>query len=269
MSKPDTATSDRSRNNTRIGRQVHQSLAAGLLLLLSTLFCMREQPVIQPPEITISGMDKSDTLSCDSLTVTLEGISDDVEYRYRLDSIVWSEYIDDPDLRIAYLDDGMHILEITYRYKRHDYTTVYTREFYVNGLKPAAVYLFPQKSVLTDSSDTATIQVMIKNLSACDRLHLAVSGAVIDSVYFPEEEANDSLLIFSSDSISDTVTTIDLLVRPGYTPFSGEVATVLALRVIADSERDTTFLSLESTARDTDNVDFDSMQVRGAVILKN
>ncbi len=236
-----------------------------MLFLAPTFFqCMKKKPLDpldREPHIEIiaPALDKTNTITADSLRVTLRGDNEYSLFRYRLDNTAWSEFVKEPEIFFTMLDDGSHTLYIESMYEGHSFVARDSLYFNVQALASSAVYVVPQKVILCDTCLTASLKVEVKNLSACDRLHFVFSGAKIDSIY--RKGMTDSVLVLSNNTVADVIR------FPGTGTFSG-ISTVLTVRARATAGKDTTRLAVACTARDTNNVDVKIERIRGCVILK-
>jgi hypothetical protein len=234
-----------------------------LFMISSMMFllnCMNDRPgnpFDYPPELIVV---ISDTLTSDTMAVSLASdYTDSTLFRFRLDSVSWSEFSNDTALSFTMLDDGVHTLDIECHYQNNeDSVSDTTITFSVNILPKVALYTVPRQIVFNKKSDTATIGIGIKDLPSCDRMHFVFFGTKVTSISLSEKVDTSDLVLFSKDSIAD------LLLKPGSDPFD-ENEEVLKVHVEVPKNVDTTF-SFTCSARDTNNVAISVDTIRGCIL---
>ncbi|MBD3346501.1 MAG: hypothetical protein GF401_15715, partial [Chitinivibrionales bacterium] len=223
---------------------------------LLIMFCSKEEggnpanpasPNYRAPEVTIEPSSlNGDTLTVDSVTVTLTGNSSLSEFSYNLDNGEFSNFLSDNIITFRYLDDGVHKLTVQTRYESWTDTRTATIQFVVNVLDTPAVMLYPQKSTV-DATGKVSIELKTKAFPSCNSFHAVIAGAMIDTVKFADAvKVNSNAKLWQGS-------TIDFLIDPNGSKIDSSM-TVATITVIADSMKDTTTLTIqECTARLIEN----------------
>ena len=112
------------------------------LIIFGLLTC--ERPPIPDPQIILIEPSLYDTIDSSSVTFIWMANDDANEFSYSLDNIVWSEWFEDTNLSLHYLDEGEHIIWINARFSDiYESDNPLEVRFEVDAIQGPSLRLFP------------------------------------------------------------------------------------------------------------------------------
>jgi hypothetical protein len=218
--------------------------------------CNPESPT--PPRVTLqpSGFGAGDTLATDTVRIDWQGNARISEFRYRFDTLAWSEWTDNTSLRTQ-LDDGPHTFEIETRWKEETGTSISSIEFYIDAVDGPAVVVSPRYQVVT--GDTVSFAIMTESVPGCKMLHLELGNVAAFDAILEEESDSTSAVVLADSNI------IDVMLGPSSAPFSSDGA-VLRFKSIVASAGMTEIKIVKCVARDSTGNDIGITTLRGGIV---
>ena len=116
------------------------------------------------PTISLMDIVDGDTLYSESIEFTWEGNELVAEFRYKLDSFVWTDWNESPSATISYLDEGDHQLSVQSRYLNGDTSDVASVSFVVDAVGGPALMFYPRRH-FADQNETVTFQIMAEEVT--------------------------------------------------------------------------------------------------------
>ena len=120
---------------------------------------------VNPEAEIISGPAEGEIVESTSVTLVWEGNESATEYRYRFDSMSWSEWDETTSQTFEYLDEGTHSLELQARSVNGDEQSIPTLlDFEVDAVAGPAVVVYPYIQSASPG-DTIDFQVIAEEVS--------------------------------------------------------------------------------------------------------
>jgi hypothetical protein len=213
-------------------------------------------------DISISG---NDTLYTDTCDVVWQGNSDECQFRYRLDTTeTWSNWSNTASMH-EILADGSYQLQVSVRYGKWTDTTITTVPLTVLTLIKPALYLYPQKQIVTDSQPNATYTVKCLGLDSCNVIDIAFSGATVHSA-----TPLGALISTGQVLVSDTLVTVFLLDSVNTAYIQGDMS-FLTVTLVPSSVIDTSHVSISVSRARNVGITQDTVYIgetKGGFIIK-
>jgi len=120
---------------------------------------------VNPEAEIISGPTEGEIVESTSVTMVWEGNESATEYRYKFDSITWSDWGETTSQTFHYLDEGIHSLEVQARSVNGDEQTLPTLlEFEVNAVTGPSALVYPYMHI-GNPGDTLIYQIVAEEVT--------------------------------------------------------------------------------------------------------
>ena len=165
-----------------------------LIILLFVFSCEDTVPIRDNPlddeggdyvAPTISLMDivDGDTLYSESIEFIWEGNELVAEFRYKLDSFLWTDWNENTSTTLSYLDDGFHQLSVQSRYLNGDTSGIESITFIVDAVDGPALMFYPRRH-FAQAGETVIFRVMAEEVTnlMMSEIHLEYDPSMLEII---------------------------------------------------------------------------------------
>ena len=149
-----------------------------LLLLFAVIYfsCEESTPIrdnpfddesgdyVEPTILLISDISDGDTLYTENVTILWEGNELVSEFRYKLDMFDWTEWSENSEAELNYLDEGSHLVYAQSRYLSGDTSDVVSISFVVDAVDGPSLMFQPRRN-FAEVGETVTFQIIAEEVS--------------------------------------------------------------------------------------------------------
>jgi len=134
-----------------------------------------------PPTISLMDISDGDTLYSESIEFIWEGNELVAEFRYKLDSFVWTDWNESTSAILSYLDEGDHQLSVQSRYLNGDTSDVASVSFVVDAVGGPALMFYPRRH-FAQSGETVTFQIIAEEVTnlMMSEIHLEYDPTMLE-----------------------------------------------------------------------------------------
>ena len=134
-----------------------------------------------PPTISLMDISDGDTLYSESIEFIWEGNELVAEFRYKLDSFVWTDWNESPSATISYLDEGNHQLSVQSRYLNGDTSDVASVSFVVDAVAGPSLMFYPRRH-FAQAGETVTFQIIAEEVTnlMMSEIHLEYDPSMLE-----------------------------------------------------------------------------------------
>ena len=108
---------------------------------------------VEPTISFLSELNNGDIISTETLSLAWQGNELVTEYRYKLDSFPWTDWLEDTSATFEYLDEGEHVMSIQSRYLSGDTSAIVSLSFVVDAVEGPALMFYPRRHVISQGSN--------------------------------------------------------------------------------------------------------------------
>jgi hypothetical protein len=130
---------------------------------------VRENPLDEdggdyvPPIVNLLDIADGDTLFSETIQINLSGNDLVSEYRYKIDSYDWIDWIEEGSITLNYLDEGDHQLSVQSSYLNGDTSEIISVSFVVDAVSGQSLMFFPRRHI-AQQNETVTFQIMAEEV---------------------------------------------------------------------------------------------------------
>ena len=149
-----------------------------LLLLFAVIYfsCEESTPIrdnpfddesgdyVEPTILLISDISDGDTLYTENVTILWEGNELVSEFRYKLDMFDWTEWSENSEAELNYLDEGSHLVYAQSRYLSGDTSDVVSISFVVDAVDGPSLMFQPRRN-FAEVGEIVTFQIIAEEVS--------------------------------------------------------------------------------------------------------
>jgi len=232
-----------------------------LIVFLPFSGCRKTPPQpLYPPNTKIISPTDYDTLTNAQVLCEWEGLENAVEYQYKLDSLNWSDWINNTK-ETFFLDEAMHIFTVTSRneFNREDPSPAIVN-FYVDAITGPALWL-KKREMEVDVLQASSLKVFVEDITNLmlanlellyDNSKLKIENVLSDSSFLAKNGGQIQMISEFSDSLPEIKINIGITGgTPGGVSGSGPLVKLLFFLKSADTTEIT--FSSSSELRDTLN----------------
>ena len=192
-----------------------------LIILLFVFSCEDTVPIRDNPlddeggdyvAPTISLMDivDGDTLYSESIEFIWEGNELVAEFRYKLDSFLWTDWNENTSTILSYLDDGFHQLSVQSRYLNGDTSSIESITFIIDAVDGPALMFYPRRH-FAQAGETVTFQVMAEEVTnlMMSEIHLEYDPSMLEIMSISQgsffQNGQNSIFLYEINSEAGAV----------------------------------------------------------------
>ena len=165
---------------------------------------------VEPTILLISDISDGDTLYTENLTILWEGNELVSEFRYKLDMFDWTEWSENSEAELNYLDEGSHLVSAQSRYLSGDTSDVVSVSFVVDAVDGPSLMFLPRRN-FASVGETVTFQIMAEEVTnlMMSEIHLEYDPnklqivSILQGSFF--QNGQNSLFIYEINSESGAV----------------------------------------------------------------
>lgn len=166
-----------------------------LLLLFAVIYfsCEESTPIrdnplddesgdyVEPTILLISDIFDGDTLYTENVTILWEGNELVSEFRYKLDMFDWTEWSENSEAELNYLDEGSHLVYAQSRYLSGDTSDVASISFVVDAVDGPSLMFQPRRN-FAEVGETVTFQIMAEEVTSLmmSEIHLEYDPLMLE-----------------------------------------------------------------------------------------
>ena len=117
-----------------------------------------------PTILLSSGALGGEVINSEIISFVVEGNDLVNEYRFKLDSNLWSNWSDESTVTLSYLDEGDHTVYFQSRYESGDTSTTLQTSFIVDAVSGPALMFYPRRHQV-DQGTTVTFSLLAEEVS--------------------------------------------------------------------------------------------------------
>jgi hypothetical protein len=119
----------------------------------------------ESPTITLnSGLLDGEVINSETVSFIVEGNELVTEYRFKLDSNLWSNWSDESTITFSYLDEGDHTVYFQSRYESGDTSNTIETSFVVDAVSGPALMFYPRRHQVNQGT-TVTFNLLAEEVS--------------------------------------------------------------------------------------------------------
>jgi hypothetical protein len=115
------------------------------------------------PIVNLLDIANGDTLFSETIQINLSGNDLVSEYRYKIDSYDWIDWIEEGSITLNYLDEGDHQLSVQSRYLNGDTSDVARISFIVDAIGGPALMFYPRRH-FAQAGETVIFQILAEEV---------------------------------------------------------------------------------------------------------
>ena len=228
---------------------------------------------VPPLTIETTSLSTGDTLLTETISITLNNDSLEIEYRYLLDSEPWSDWSTVNVIVLEYLDEGAHEIQFqALRSEPADTSDILTISFVVDAVDGPSVMLYPRrhKAQVGDQMTFLIHAEEVANLMAAE-LHMEydTTALSVDAISQGSFFMNGQESIFSFEKENGTISILTSIVNSDAPAVSGTGPLVeMQVTLVGTSDATISFTG-NDIFRDPNNNDFAILErVNGIITVE-
>lgn len=227
---------------------------------------------VEPTILLISDISDGDTLYNENLLILWEGNELVSEFRYKLDMFDWTEWSENSEAELNYLDEGSHLVYAQSRYLSGDTSDVASISFVVDAVDGPSLMFQPRRN-FASVGETVTFQIMAEEVTnlMMSEIHLEYDPIKLEVVTISQgsffQNGQNSLFLYETNAEAGAIQINTTLLDGDVSSVSGTGALAeIKVKLLQSSPAIISFNGSDAFI-DPENINIDILEKVNALVV--